>query len=197
MSDYDHLPDVYVADDGTRVTAPVYRLLADCFFGKPGGPPALWEAGTELQTDITPNEHMEPLNKAAGVRIQRWLTSLPVVTAKLEESDIAEAAALLAPREGEATQPHGQWWAGVIKLAGELKKKREGRVIPETATTVSPLNQASVPPMSAGDFKDVSHRDQKATGMKAHQQLAGKRVNRPAPVMATEPKPPAGDAANP
>jgi hypothetical protein len=196
MSEHSHLPEAYVADDGTRVTAPVYRLLADCFFGKPGGPPALWEAGTELQTDITPNEHMQPLNRAAAERLNRWEASLPIIAGKLDEADIQEAAALLAPREGEPVQPHPVWWAGVIKLAGELKMKRAGNRIPDPVKTVAPLNQGHIPPMSAGDFKDVSHRDQRATGMQAHPQIAGKRMNRPTPPMATEPKQPSGDAAN-
>ena len=193
MSEH-NLPEFYQADDGSRVSTPVYELLADCFFGKPGGPPALWEAGTELQTDLIPNEHMKPLNRAAGERVEKWLQSLPIVAGKLDEQDLAEAASLLAPREGESMPPHPIWWAGVIKLAGELKLKRTGSRIPNPVREVTYAKGKTPPPLSAGNFKDVSHRDQEATGMKAHPQIAGKRVKRGSPLMSAEPRQPAGDA---
>lgn len=187
-------PQFYIADDGSRVSGPVYRLLADCFFGKPGGPPSLWEAGTELETDILPNEQMEPLNVAAAERMAAWRASLPIVTGRLTDEEIAEAAKLLAPREGEPIVPHEIWWPGVIRLAGELKAKRGGRTFIAPAHTVQPANGKPVRPMTAGDYKDVSHRDQAQTGMQAHDKLPGRRVRREAPPMATEPAQPSGDA---
>src|SRR3974390_2433568 len=106
MSKYANLPEFYVADDGTRVREPVYRLLADCFLGAPGKPPGLWEAGCEIQHDLPANEHMQPLNLAAGAAVERFEASLPIVAGRLSEEDIAEAAALLAPKEGEPVLPH-------------------------------------------------------------------------------------------
>lgn len=194
MSDR-HLPEFYIADDGTRVADPVYRLHADCFFGKPGGPPALWEAGTELETDLVPNEHMEPLNAAAAERIAQWRATLPIVTGKMSQENIEEAAKILQPREGEPIVPHEIWWPGVLKLAAELKAKRQGSTFIPPAYTVAPANGRPVRPMTAGDFKDVSHRgDAQTTGVKAHPQLAGKRVRRNVPPMSAEPAMPSGDA---
>lgn len=197
MSNDHELPEYYIADNGDRVSQPVYLLLSDCFLGKPGGPPAKWEGGTELQTDLTPNDEMKPLNRAAGERVNRWRASLPIMSGRVEERDLAEAAALLAPREGEQIQPHEIWWAGVIRLAGELRMKRQGAHVPAPSSYIQRVTDRAAPPMSAGDFKDVAHRGQETTGMKAHDQLAAKRLQRkPAPPMATEPKPPAGDATN-
>lgn len=191
------LPEFYLTEDGARVREPVYRLLADCFLGAPGKPPGLWEAGCEIQHDLVPNEHMQPLNRAAGEAVERWQAALPIVAGRFTEEEIGEAAALMAPKEGEQVLPHALWWAGVLKLAAELKIKKAGMRVPApTPQHVAPLNR-TVPPMTAGEYKDAPHRDQAATGIKAHPQAA--RRLKPAqqpPAMTTEPRPQASDGVN-
>lgn len=193
MSNHDHLPECYVADDGTRVSAPVYRLLADCFLGAPGKPPGLWEAGTELQHDLCPNEHMQPLNRAAAEQVETWQTALPIVNGRLTDVEIGEAAALMAPKDGEQVLPFPIYWAGVIKLAGELKARKAGPRVAPPVSYVTPFGAKVVPPMTAGDFKDVSHRDAAATGLKPHEQSAKRMKPQARPSMSAEPRPPASD----
>jgi hypothetical protein len=195
MSDYDHLPEFYVADDGSRVSEPVYRILNDCFFGRSGAA-ARWEAGSEIATDLTPNHEMLPLNRAAGQRMQAWLDSLPGEGVTLTPEEISESAKLMAPKLGEPQLEHELWWAGVIELAQRLKAKRRGRTFIMPDTHVRPANAPPAPPMSAGRFEDANPRDvAKASGVIPQAMLPGKRVTRRADPMSTSPAQPMADAA--
>jgi hypothetical protein len=200
MEDFDRLPHFYESDGGARIERPVYLLLADCFLGRPGGPPAYWEAGTELETDLVPNEHMKPLNRAAGIAFANWEASLPPPASAVTPDELMEAAnILMKSRKPEDPEiPYEIWRGTVYQLAMDLKTRRGGRapVPPPSTAIIAPVHGRPVPPMSAGDFKDVTHRDPSITGLTAHpQNAAAKRHRRPtAPAMSTEPKPPAGDA---
>jgi hypothetical protein len=194
------LPQFYIADGGARIERPVYLLEGDCFLGRPGGPPSYWEAGTELETDVIPNDNMRPLNRAAAIKYNEWKQSLPPEASACTPDELLEAGNILmrSRKPDDPEIPFEIWRASVYQLAMELKIRRDGRLppsMPKSQQFVTPANGRPPPPMSAGDFKDMTHRDPNATGMQAHPQLAAKRVKRQAaPPMATEPKPPAGDA---
>lgn len=188
---HEHIPEFYVSGDGERVAEPVYRLLADCFLGMPGRPPALWEAGTELQHNLTPNDHMQPLNRAAAVAIDDWRQQLPPAAEAVSPDELLEASNMLmrSRQPGDAEIPYATWRASVYRLAMENKVHRGGMRMPAppSAQPIRPLSGRQPPPMTAGDYKDVAHRDQAATGMQAHPQSA--RRMKPKPTMSTEPPP--------
>lgn len=131
MYEVEHLPEAYHSEDGRRVLAPTYELLADCHMnmrssetGQTG--PTLVEAGQVITTEMVPNHQWKPLNLAAAERYDAWLASLPVMGKGLSQEEIAEAAYMMRPREGEPEIPHEQWWSHVMKLAATLKDKRRG-----------------------------------------------------------------------
>lgn len=194
MFDPQRLPEHYHSDDGSMIAEPVYLLHAECFLGKYGAG-ALYEPGTELVYDQVPNEHMAPLNRAAGERYQEWMNSLPGVGGQLSQEDIAEAAKLMARKDGDEELPHELWWAGVIKLAARLKQERAGRTIPAPKQDpVRPLNGRMPPPMTAGEFKDVAHRGDPNAGVQRMEPAGGRRVRRAPPAMTQQPRPPTSDA---
>lgn len=133
---FDDLPEAYIADDGrTRITAPTYEALSPLQIimqsaetGQVG--PTLVEAGEVFSTDAVPCHAWQPLNAAAGQRMEQWLASLPVDGRNLPQDTITEAAYLMRPREGEPEVPHDQWWPAVLAVAARLNEKRQGRTGP-------------------------------------------------------------------
>jgi len=161
------LPDFYISDEGNRVEGPVYELLADCFFDD-----SLWLTGEHIATDMTPNHHMQPLNKAAGERIELWLSTLPETGSNLRVDDLLEAAMMLRPKEGDAELSSADFHAAVLRRASQLKAKREGgsgmTVPPIVQSAAGIKNAPAMPNANIGsargyDFAEhrVSHQPQK------------------------------------
>lgn len=151
QGNFDHLPAAYIADSGEQVTAPAWRLLADGYYGD-----THWLQNEILVMDMTPNHHLEPLNQAAALRMIDWLSSLPLNGAGLKEEDMVEASYMLRPREGVPEMTHDQYSRAVVKLALELKAKREGTGalrMPELQG-VRPANRPDAPPMPNATFTD-------------------------------------------
>lgn len=130
------LPEAYVIE-GHVVTAPTYITIGQCQMlmqspenGLVG--PTLVEPGEILTTEMVPNQHLQPLNRAAGERYETWLASLPQDGAGLTQAEITEAAYMMRPREGEKEIPHDQWWGAVMKAAWAIKEKRS-RNVPRVA----------------------------------------------------------------
>lgn len=144
------LPEVYISDAGERITDPAYRLSGDCYLDE-----TLWEEGTVLITGITPNQAMQPLNRAAEERIQQWLSSLPTAGRDLRLEEIVEAANMLRPREGVPQMPAEQYSAAVIALATELREKRaRNQPVPGAVQQVRAPNRANMAPMGNARFSD-------------------------------------------
>ena len=122
FTSFGHLPDYYRADSGEDVAEPCWKLLADGYYGD-----TLWLSGEIITARMTPNHHLEPLNRAAGIMMSDWLNSLPVGSAGLRDEDLIEASYMLRPREGVPEMTHEQFSSAMIKLARNLKDKREGR----------------------------------------------------------------------
>lgn len=126
---HDDLPEHYIDEDGNRTARPAYRMLGQCYLviadnGQVG--PTLMEAGSDLIDDGVPGHQWEPLNKAAAVRKQQWIDSLPLEGKNIAQEHINEAAYTLRPREGDPEFPIEQWWPAVLRLAAKIADK--GRV---------------------------------------------------------------------
>lgn len=162
MSDYDHLPEAYHAEGNQPVMAPTYELMVDCHLvmhsaetGRVG--PTLVLAGEVLTTDLTPNMHWMPLNKAAGKRMDEWLGSLPATGGDLQLEDMMEAAQMLRPREGEPQMSKDQWAAAMLRLAAELKSKRtRGAPVTPAPTTYRP-GKGPMPIMPNANIGSLPH----------------------------------------
>jgi hypothetical protein len=192
MHDIESLPRVYHdAETGEQIADPVYRLISPCFLGKPGKPPSYFEENAEVVWDGQPNSEMEPRNRAAAIAFADWQKSLPPAGVALNAMDLMEAANLLRQQAGDEVLPHEVWQGRVFDLARELKSQREGIRMAPLAQRSTPA--ASAPPMSAGNFKTLTHRSEDVTGIPVANRAA-RRVRPTAPPMATEPRPPAGDA---
>lgn len=139
MSEFEALPEFYLTDDRARVSKPTYEALAQCqiiMVGENGiAGPTLTEPGEHFTSDAVPNHQWLPLNRAAGEKYDRWLSSLPNSGAGLSQEDITHAAYAMRPREGEPEIPHDHWWPQVLKYAAALKDKRMGNAprVPQPA----------------------------------------------------------------
>ena len=130
----DDLPEFFIDDEGNRISRPVYRMLSQCQVimaspetGQVG--PTLQEPGTVLVLDAIPCHQWQPLNKAAGERMDAWLKSLPLDGKNISQEHINEAAYTLRPREGDPEFPMEAWWPAVLRLAASLADKGRKHVI--------------------------------------------------------------------
>lgn len=105
---------------------PCYLCRADGFYGV-GVHGTFYAEGSIIVTGIVPNEHLEPLNRAAGLNFAKWRHRLPNNRAPIDVADMSEAAHMLAkdPRVTELSPDDYQ--AAVVKLAVAIKLKREGK----------------------------------------------------------------------
>lgn len=163
------LPDVFAlrTDEGAIIQerAACYVCNADGFYGK--GTHGTWyPEGSIIVTDVVPNLHMEPLNRAAAVRHARWQRSLPNNKAPIDIGDMSEAAQMLAKNpQALALDPLG-WQEAVTKLASEIKLKREGRDardLPGMGHNFTPQSGGKAPPILGAKMSDLTQRGPGAT----------------------------------
>lgn len=145
------LPEFYVTADGQRVDAPTYVTTGQCqiLMASPENGaigPTLVEPGEVITTEMVPNQNLQPLNRAAGERIDDWIASLPIDGQGLTQADISEAAYLMRPREGEKELPHEQWYPAMLKAAWALKEKRS-RGVPRPSPAYNHRSNPSLPIM--------------------------------------------------
>ncbi len=146
-----HLPEAYVTEDGTSVTAPTYQAAAQCYrvmtsaeTGETG--PTLIEPGEHFSSNDIPNQAWVPLNRAAGQRIDEWLMSLPTDGQGIPQELITQAAYQMRPREGEPEIPTAQWWPAVLKLAAAMADR--GRMqVPRPQNAASRPGRGALPIM--------------------------------------------------
>lgn len=176
-------PDFYISDEGHRVDGPVYELLADCFFDD-----SLWLAGEHIATDMTPNHHMHPLNKAAAERVEMWLSTLPQAGSNLRVDDLLEAAMMLRPKEGDAELTTADFHSAVVRLAGQIKAKREGGqglTLPPVVQSASGIKNA--PPMPNANIESRRGHDFAEHRVNHHPQKPDRKVRRPKDAMGSLP----------
>lgn len=158
----DDLPEVFAMRDvDNRILQerePCYQLLADCFLGQ-GLHGTHYMEGATVVCDTPPNQHMQPLNRAAAINYALWLESLPRNRAFIDIGDMSEAAHMLAKNPDVTKLPPTDYQNAVVKLAEELKLRREGkdaRSIPGLSHNFAPQSGGKSPPMLGAKMSDLS-----------------------------------------
>lgn len=159
-SPFGELPAVYqhyMPDNSvSQISQPCYLLLADCFFDN-----TFWQEGEKIVTNECPNYQMQPLNKAAGQKIDKWLLSLPTHGIVINIDDQVEAAHMLRNHPDIKNMSHEDASAAYLKLALGLKKKRDaslGMALPPLAGGTWGTQRSNAPAMTHARFTDPSRR---------------------------------------
>lgn len=163
-TEFEGLPEIYHLrhDDGSQIheRAPTYLCRADCFLGS-GREATLYEESSIVVTNSTPNEHMEPLNRAAGIAYVTWLQDMPQQGVPIDIGDMAEAAQMLAVDPDHTKLNKITWQEAVTKLATKLKLKRLGK----DARAETPMGhnfargtRSTAPPILGAKLADMSQR---------------------------------------
>lgn len=135
------LPEIFYLD-GVGVKEPCYKLIAPI-----QADDTYWNEGEIIATDMIPNEAMQPLNRAAGEKVDAWLRSLPA-NGNIKPEDYMAAALQLRPKVGEEEMPHEAWIAAVRQLALEMRAKAEGKPVEELRPKIGRPAPSNAPPMS-------------------------------------------------
>lgn len=154
------IPEFYITDDNRRVEAPTWQARSACYMpmtsaqtGQTG--PTLINPGDVFHSDDTPNSEWIPLNRAAALRYEQWMASLPQTGAGLSQAEITEAAYEMRPREGQPEIPHDQWWPMVLRHAAFKKERKSGMVVPQpraaTPYRMGGLGQGPVMPFAPSE----------------------------------------------
>lgn len=164
-----HLPEVFALrnEDNSIIQerAACYVCNADGFYGK--GTHGTWyPEGSIIVTDVVPNLHMEPLNRAAAIKHARWQSALPNNRAPIDVGDMSEAAIMLSKDPRCQQLGPGDYQKAVIRLAEELKLKREGkdaRDLPAMGHNFTPQSGGKAPPILGAKMSDLTQRGPGAT----------------------------------
>jgi len=143
-----------------REKEPCYQAKADCFLGN-ALHGTFWPEGSIIVYPDVPNQHLEPLNRAAAVNYCRWLESLPQNKAMIDIGDMAEAAVILAKDERLERMTPQQRTIAAIKVAEGLKLKREGKSamdlrVGDINRNFAPQSGGKSPPMLGAKMSDMS-----------------------------------------
>lgn len=137
-----------------------YQLMADGFYGR-GLHGTFWPEGSIIVSHDSPNQHMQPLNRAAAVAYCRWLESLPQNRTFIDIGDMSEAAQILAkdPRIQHMSPQQAQ--RATIMVAEGLKLKREGKSVMDLRVgdinrNFAPSSGGNSPPMLGAKMSDLS-----------------------------------------
>ncbi len=149
-------------DDGSIIQErdACYNCTADGFYGH--GTQGTWYMeGSIIVTDAVPNEHMEPLNRAAGIRYVNWQRRQPANRVPIDVGDMSEAAIMLAKDPESMSLPPLKHQEAVIKLATALKIKREGleaRDLPQLGHNFVRGTRPMAPPLLGAKMSDMTQR---------------------------------------
>lgn len=191
-TEFEGLPEMFAMrqDDGSIVQErnPCYICRADCFLGN-FREATLFEESSIVVTGAVPNQHMEPLNRAAAINYVKWLRRLPEHRAPIDVGDMAEAAQMLAVDPDHTKLNKLEWQRAVVKLATELKIRREGleaKDLPPLGHNFARGTRTQAPPILGAKMADMSQRlpgeTRFATAIPAHSQPPGTRRAGPAPM---------------
>lgn len=148
MTRIDELPEAYIADAGNHVVEPTWRLLADGFYGG-SDYASRYNEGSILTMNIVPNHHLEPLNRAAGIAMARWLGTLPAGSDGIINDDLIEAAQSLAQTENLKDMTKAKYGELLLRTAQDIATRRRGGLAPGMVTDpmVNRPNATGVPAM--------------------------------------------------
>lgn len=170
-----------------------------------------YPAGTmveDITGQITPNEHMIPLNAAAEDRMVAYLQKLPAQgTPNFDH--IIQAAMEMRPREGDDPRIAAEYHGRVLQRAMELKYKAEGRLAREPGDRPRvpvklPTKPGQVPIMPNTRIRQVvaedryghDYRGRFMPGARENTRPASTRMRAPAPSAAERIAPVLGTVAS-
>lgn len=161
---FSYLPVTFAMreEDGTIIQekAACYRCAADGFYGL-GTSGTWWMEGAIIVTDIVPNIHMQPLNRAAGLLFAQWQKRLPTNRVAFDMGDMAEASQMLAKNPKVQELNPVEYQAALIKMCEELKLRREGkdaRSLPGIGHNFTPQSGGKAPPILGAKMSDMTQR---------------------------------------
>lgn len=156
------LDAVFAMRDGNEIireSEPCFECLAEGFYGN--GMHGTWyQEGATIVLATTPNEHLRPLNRAAGLLYAKWLESLPQNRTYIDIGDMSEAAGILAkdPRVEKMSPQQAQ--RAVIAVAEGLKLKRDPNArdlrTADINRNFAPASGGKSPPMLGAKMSDLS-----------------------------------------
>jgi hypothetical protein len=161
---FSDLPEVFAMRDGNEIIqerSPCYRCVADGFYGE--GTSGTWYAeGSIIVLERVPNQYVEPLNRAAGLRWAKWATSLPQGRVFYGIEDMAEAATMLAKDPRVTDLNPIAYQKGLISLCEEIKLRRDGkdaRSLPGMSHNFAPQSgQGSASPILGAKVAQMNER---------------------------------------
>ena len=138
-----------------------YQCMADGFYGK-GVTGTYYQESDIIVADIIPNEFMQPLNRAAGLRYANWMSTLPQNKAPIAIEDMAEAAQMLAKDPRVTDLPPDDYQRAVTELAAKLKIRRGGKDALDlplmSAHNFAPVSGGKAPPILNAKLSDMAAR---------------------------------------
>lgn len=155
------LPVVFAVrnSDGSIIQekAACYQCSTDGFYGR-GVTGTHYQEGDIIVAELTPNEFMVPLNRAAGLKVAMWRDSLPQDAIPIDIGDLSEAAQMLAKDPAVTLLPPLDYQHAVRQLALRLKAKRGGLDLPQLAHNFNPTPGAKSPPILGAKLSDMGQR---------------------------------------
>lgn len=172
--------------DVLREKEPCYQCKADNFLGQ-ALHGTFWPEGSIVVMHDIPNQHMEPLNRAAAVNHCRWLESLPQNKVTIDIADMAEAAVILAKDDRVEHMSPQQRTIAAIRVAEGLKLKRDGGKAMDLRTgdinrNFAPQSGGKSPPMLGAKMSDMSQIGPGMTRSAAAVTGPGANVRKGAPI---------------
>lgn len=160
------LPEVFAMRDGNNVIQerePCYICQADGFYGRgTHGTHHMEGEILVMEPRFVPNQHLQPLNRAAGLAYAKWLHSLPNNQVPIDIGDMAEAAQMLAKNPQVTDLPPDDYQKAVTTLAMKLKLKRDGkdaRMLPNMSPhNFAPQSGGGAAPILGARMSDLTQR---------------------------------------
>lgn len=143
-----------------REKEPCYQCMAAGFYGR-GLHGTFWDEGAIIVSSDVPNEHMQPLNRAAAINYCKWLESLPQNQITIGIEDMSEAAVILAKDPRVQGMSPAQAQIATIKVAEGLRLRREGKNardlrVGDINRNFAPQSGGKSPPMLGAKMSDMS-----------------------------------------
>lgn len=140
--------------------AACYQCMTEGFYGR-GVTGTFYQEGDIIVAEFTPNDQMQPLNRAAGLKFASWRETLPTNRAPIDIGDMTEAAQMLAKDPRVTDLPPDDYQRAVVELATRLKIKRGGRDaldLPQIAHNFTPQSGGKAPPILGARLSDMAQR---------------------------------------
>jgi hypothetical protein len=181
---FSELPDVFAMREGRTVyqeREPCYECMTDGFYGT--GQAGTWYMEGEIMvTDIVPNSHMKPLNRASALRWAKWHKALPSTQTTVSIADISEAMTRLAAHPNFLNLTPEERSKQAMTLADHLRYQRElkeGRSIPSLGHNFfQPASGGNAPPLLGAKMAHMNQLMPGQTSAPVHVSNAGRSATR-------------------